>query len=357
MNVLASIMTVSRLLEKRNKMKDRKRHLLVWTIGIGKRISFGLILVFLCLPITVDAAPTGRIAYAVSGFNNKLGRLDFNLHMTTFTENGDFKTTPLNQSGMYPAWGPEGDTLYFIQRADTQSHIFSININNPKNKTLLTEISGTYRFLAVSPNGKKLAFNGWTREQQQQDNQVWVLDIETGEMEAVTAIPHFGRSFFFWGISWAPNSRQLAFSLERPGGLEQLYLLDLETKEIEILTELNIDFYPVWSPDGTKILFRRWNREFDTMSTIDVETRVIKPLFDVDKQTGMWTDWSFDGQSIIFSRWGAFYLHDLLTGKTEQLFEVEGSIFVISWWKHEVLAVEPKRKLTTTWGEVKRTLR
>ena len=46
-----------------------------------------------------------------------------------------------------------------------------------------------------------------------------------------------------------------------------------------------------------------------------------------------------------------------LPRKTEQLFEVDGSIFVISWWRHEVLPVAPKQKLTTTWGEVKRTLR
>ena len=350
-------MTDSPLLKTGCQMKNKNRLLCVCNIEIGKRLCFGLILVLLCLPFTVEAAPTGRIAYAVSGFNPKLGRLDFNLHMTTFTEDGDFKTTPLNQSGMYPAWGPEDDTLYFIQRADTESHIFSININNPRNKTQLTQISGTYRFLAVSPNGKKLAFNGWTREQQQQENQIWVLDIDTGEMEAVTAIPHFGRTFFFDGITWASNSKQLAFSLERPGGLEQLYLLDLETKEIEILTELNIDYYPVWSPDGQKIMFRRWNREFDTMYTIDAETRVITPLFDVDKQTGRWTDWSFDGQSIIYSRWGAFYLYDLVAGKAEQLFEVDGGIFGISWWRHEILPVAPKQKLTTTWGDVKRTLR
>lgn len=316
-------------------------------------ILFVFIISILSLPLTVYAQPQGRIVYAVSGFNDKVGRLDFNLHMTTFTPDGDYKTLPLNQSGIYPAWGPKGDTLYFIQRNATQSHIYSININNPRNKTLHTPISGTYRFLAVSPNGKKLAFNGWTNEQRQQDNQIWVLDIASGEMEAMTQIPHFGRSFFFWGISWSPNSKQLVFSLERSGGLDQLYILDTETKEIDILTEFNIDFYPVWAPDGKHILFRRWNREFDTLMVIDVETRAIKPLFDVDKQTGMWTDWSFDGQQIIYSRWGVFYLHNIEDGKTEQLFEVEGSIFVISWWKHEVLPVEPREKLATTWATVK----
>ncbi|MYF57235.1 hypothetical protein F4225_16145, partial [Candidatus Poribacteria bacterium] len=124
-------------------------------------------------------------------------------------------------------------------------------------------------------------------------------------------------------------------------------------QEIEVLTEFNIDYYPVWSPDGQKILFRRWNREFDTLLTIDVETRAISPLFTVDKQTSMWTDWSFDGQSIIYSRWGVFYLYDIDSGKAEELFQVEGGIFAISWWRQDVLPVEPKQKLATTWGDVK----
>ena len=329
----------------------------LYMLKTSKLFLLAIVFVFIGFPLTIDAELTGRIAYSVTGFNQRLGRIDFNLHMTAFTGNEDFKTTPLNQSGLYPSWGPVGDTLYFIQLVNTQYHIFSIDINNPQKKTQITEIGGTYRFLTVSPNGKKLAFNGWTHEQQQQENQIWVLDLDTGEMEPVTTIPHFGRSFFFYGMSWDPTNKKLVFSLERSGGLDQLYLLDIETKEIEILTEFNIDFYPVWSPDGQKIMFRRWGREFDTMYTIDVETRTIEPLFIVDKRAGMWADWSSDAQSIIYSVWGVFYLYDLNTEKTKELFEVEGGIFGISWWRHEILPVEPKEKLTTTWGDVKSNLR
>lgn len=329
----------------------------VWLTKSVRLFYIGILFFFLCVPITVSADLTGRIAYSVRGFNEQLGRFDYNLQMTTFTEDGDFKTRSLNQPGLYGVWSPEDDILYFIQRVDTQSHIFSININNPRQKTQLTAIGGTYRFLSISPNGKKLAYNGYTEDQQQQENQIWVMDLDSGETEPVTAIPHFGRTFFFYGMSWGPLSRRIAFALERPGGLEQLFLLDIETKEIEVLTEFNIDFYPVWTPDGQEILFRRWDREFDTMYTINVETRGITPLFDIDKNASMWSDWSFDSQSIIYSLWGSFYLYDRNAGKTEKLFEVDGGIFGISWWKHEVLDVEAKQKLTTTWGDVKRTLR
>ncbi len=338
-------------------MKNNCRVLYVWTNGIVKSSVLGIILFFLSLPFTVDAELQGRIAYSVRGFNEQLGKFEYNLQMTTFTEDGDFKSRSLHHPGYYAVWSPQEDILYFIQRVETQSHIFSIDVNRPRQKTQLTAIGGTYRFLSISPNGKKLAFNGYTQDQQQQENQIWIMDLDTGVMEPVTAIPHFGRTFFFFGMSWGPLSKRIVFSLERPGGLEQLFLLDIETREIEVLTEFNIDYYPVWTPDGQEILFRRWDRELDTMYTINVGTRELTPLYDVDKNASMWSDWSFDSQSIIYSLWGSFYLYDRNAEKTEKLFEVDGGIFGISWWKNEVLDVEAKQKLTTTWGDVKRTLR
>ena len=332
-------------------------------IKFFKLFSLGLISIFLFSPIVADALPelTGRIAYSVRGFNEVEGKFDYNLQMTTFTD-GDYKSRSLNHPGYYAVWSPDDDILYFIQRVNTEAHIFSIDINNPRQKTQLTEIGGTYRFLSISPNGKKLAFNGYTSEQQQQENQIWIMDIASRQMEVVTAIPHFGRTFFFYGMSWGPFSKRLVFSLERPGGLEQLFLLDTETLEIDVLTEFNIDYYPVWTPDGNSILFRRWDREIDTMYSINVETRELIALYDVDKNAGMWTDWSANSRSIIYSLWGVFYLHDLDAGKTEKLFEVDGGIFGISWWKQEGgnlgnLPVEPKKKITTTWGDVKSSLR
>ena len=115
------------------------------------------------------------------------------------------------------------------------------------------------------------------------------------------------------------------------------------------------DFYPVWAPDGQRILFLRWNREFDTFCTIDVESKVVNTLFDVDKATGYWADWSPEGDHIIYSRWGTVYLYNFESDETEELIEIDGSIFVIAWLRDgEILPVEPRKKLVTTWGDIKR---
>jgi Tol biopolymer transport system component len=319
-------------------------------------VLFGaLCLSLLSLSSPSQAAPTGNIAYAVNGFDENLGRFDWNLYTTAFRGTKDFNAIPLNHKGMYPTWGPNGELLYFIQRGKGQSDVYSIDPESPKNKKRITPISGTYRFLSASPTGRKLAFNGYTIDQIPQENQIWVLDLESGEMDVMTQVPHLGWPYSFWGMSWSPNGKRLAFSLSRPGWLEHLYLLDVETKEIEILTELNKDFYPVWAPSGDHILFLRWNREFDTFYTIDIETKTMEPLFDVDKATGYWGNWSPEGDYIVYSRWGSIYLYDFATDETEAIVEVDGSIFVLSWSREgAVLVVEPQEKLVTTWGNLKR---
>ncbi|MDE0012110.1 MAG: hypothetical protein OXU36_13255 [Candidatus Poribacteria bacterium] len=326
----------------------------------SKRLRLALLSVlflsFLSITSQGVAEPSGQLAYAVNGFDENLGRFDWNLYATALRGTKDFNAISLNHKGMYPSWGLNGDLLYFIQRDKGQSDVYSINPENPKNKKRITPISGTYRFLSVSPNGKKLAFNGYTVDQLPQENQIWILEVETGEMEVMTQVPHLGWPYSFRGISWSPNGKQLAFSLSRPGWLEHLYLLDVETKEIEILTELNKDFYPVWNPQGDRILFLRWNWEFDTFCTIDIETREIEPLFDVDKATGYWSDWSPEGDYIAYSRWGSVYLYDFATGETQEIVEVDGSIFIVAWLRDiKILPVEPREKLVTTWSSIKRS--
>ena len=117
----------------------------------SKNIGFALLGVFLLTLIPFaslgEAAPTGYFAYAVNGFDENLGRFDWNLYITEISSTKDLKPVPLNHKGMYPSWGPDGAVLYFIQRDAGQSDIYAIDPESPKNKKRITPTSGTYRFL------------------------------------------------------------------------------------------------------------------------------------------------------------------------------------------------------------------
>ena len=56
--------------------------------------------------------------------------------------------------------------------------------------------------------------------------------------------------------SWAPDGTRLVFSAHRPGGQNDLYVLDTDTRELQRLTN---DYYddrdPAWSPRATRIAF------------------------------------------------------------------------------------------------------
>ena len=52
-----------------------------------------------------EAVPTGHLAYAVNGFDDNLGRFDWNLYTSAIKGTNELKATPLNHKGMYPAWG------------------------------------------------------------------------------------------------------------------------------------------------------------------------------------------------------------------------------------------------------------
>ena len=66
-------------------------------------------------------------------------------------------------------------------------------------------------------------------------------------------------------------------------------------------------------------------------------------------------DWSPEGDYIAYSRWGSVYLYDFATDETQEVVEVDGSIFVISWLRDiRILPVEAQQKLVTTWSAIKR---
>ena len=98
---------------------------------------------------------------------------------------------------------------------------------------------GHYVNLArLSPDGRHLAYNG-------RDEQIWRLDVETGDRDRLTD----GPAACFNPV-WSPDGQRLV--AETVAG--RLLAVDLETRRV---FDLGKGTQPCWTPDGRHVVFTR----------------------------------------------------------------------------------------------------
>ena len=106
--------------------------------------------------------------------------------------------------------------------------------------------------------------------------------------------------------SWAPDGKKLVFSAIDMGGNSDLFVLDVETRELQRLTN---DYYddrdPSWSPDGKKIAFSSDRTPFGTdgkynLFLYDVASGSIDYLT-YGPYTCSGSSWSKDGSRLAFT--------------------------------------------------------
>lgn len=100
--------------------------------------------------------------------------------------------------------------------------------------------------ITVSPDGKTIVFTII--------GHLFRLPIEGGAAEQLTFGPHYNHE-----PSFSPDGKKIAFVSDRDGNEGNIFILDLDTKEITQVTHSLFAGYPSWSPDGENILFLEYD--------------------------------------------------------------------------------------------------
>ena len=292
-------------------------------------------------------SPDGtRIAYTVTN-NDGPGGPYSQLWLLDVASGRSTRVGDAASRGAQPLWSPDGRSLAYVGSAGGKSGLFIVGADGAtpawKTEVLGTNSSGltnTACTLAWAPDSKTLAYvhatpgpetadatgdpvlitrflykptasEGNTRISDNRRLHIFLLDVASGRTRQLT-----DGVFDEHSIDWSPTSDEILFVSNREPDADQFFNNDVfavrsGTGAIRRLTTTeNAEYWPVWSPDGTRIAYEGTRRGLTDLETTMEDTHVWTMSADgsnrreagagIDNRQGP-PSWSADGRSLFFT--------------------------------------------------------
>ena len=216
----------------------------------------------------------------------------------------------------HPVFSPSGDQILFTSRDGRSVGMYLIPSRGGERKQipLSPDIQGDF-YTDWSPDGQSIVFD---RRVDDGPGDIYLLRLESGELERLTDYPGMDGH-----PSFSPTGDRIVFTSLRDGNLD-IWTMDAHGGSLVRLTDdAAEDFHPRWSPDGKHILFtsRRGGDE-DIWVMSDDGTNQRQLTF--QRGTADRGYWSPDGSRIVFSWNDDLWLMDVDGGTPERLTDFPG---------------------------------
>lgn len=164
-----------------------------------------------------------------------------------------FRVTDDQATDMSPSWSRDYKYILFSSNREGNQEIYSIRRDGTRIKRLTNDPAPDHSPV-MSPDGSKIAF---VRELGANRQNILVMNADG------TNVVNISRSNFNdIQPSWAPDGTRLVFASDRdarfgPGTYLEVYTMNADGSGVQRLTvnDNGNDYYPEWSPDGSRITF------------------------------------------------------------------------------------------------------
>ena len=160
--------------------------------------------------------------------------------------------------------------------------------------------------LAPLVNAKIVFVNKIPEENQKHD--IYVMDDDGSNLKKITNTPVHEIN-----PAWSPDRRHIAFEREIPAAdgkqITNIFIVNADgSNERQLTTHTGLDSYPIFYPDGKRVCFSRIQGKEIRLYAVDLESGDIEILIDEDIDK---PDWSPNGRHIVYELW-----NDILTVST-----------------------------------------
>jgi serine/threonine-protein kinase len=205
----------------------------------------------------------------------------------------------------WPAWSPDGRTLAYVAEVDGFRQLFLRPVAGGVDRQL-TRGRRDHIQPAWSPDGRHITLvRGAGATGKLEPSDIYGYYLEAGEL--VTIELESGRETKLledgFGPSYAPDGKSIAFDAALAGG-QRIWVTDLRGRNPRQMTsdssEAVAHTQPRWSPDGSRLLFRRIEKTKADVALVDASTRAVTLVTD-DYVLDLDPAWAPDGRAIYFS--------------------------------------------------------